>query len=1389
MSSLISIFPSSEIPEPKIFMSLSNSVTHFTYVNRDYIFVQFSDSILTPSPGAGIGTSYSYFIPYVNGNQADIKQAYVSSMNTSMVVIQLFSGVFPQDQVNLSFICSSNNNFTFSGSETISSWNMETVTNYTVFHDPHYTEIQQLINKSTSAYPNSPFYEYDPSSNNITNSIVVVRTPPTGNVVINESVNTNGMQVLTFAPLGPQSQAVNGTLTTPYAISNTYNAIIFHSYAEQGITTAFFTLGITGTPINNADNLIVKVYQDILGQPGKTLLGISSVIPYSSLSGTPTNVGFPFQSLTVGQGDYWFILSPNDGMNLPVGATLNTYSGTDNSSLYFDTLLQSNDNSTWTNPGFLIEFQLSAKNGVAIPSFAVTEDALEQEINQATNFGGATNPSLSETIGDGNARSIRLDLLSTDAVSSIEIGSIANGVTEYMVEYKIGTSSYTQLFSMISSQQTRDFYIFKFTNPLSNVSSVRVRSLGDFYYQDNNASLTLAAEENIINVTGVQLSRFSDFRDVNNIYSFDSYPGGIAVKPWELTSSSSLYLKFGDRTTTQPRYVGSFIYNDGIQFLVADKNKFYSFPSTDSSDVAVIAYDLDDPFETITSFLNYNQAFYFGTAKGYVYKTTDGKSFIQMNSQPLAGPVKSLAFYLNSLIAGIINFDTTSSIKLYQFIEVTPGQFINQVLNISYSIVENSILSMVVGIGELYISCGDYTNNTVATIYKYNGSTLTQSLVYFTPITCMFYSQYSTTIYATNLNGELLTATYSGGILGAWSKILDIGSEINQIMEGTNAAYLILTSKDSVYFYDKINQVIINADTLPFESVPNYYGLKNTWYNYNANYTGLDSGNYFEEYTNLNYSTIPAGIANSNMALISEGYISFNSTGNQNLILNYNSSNATVYIDDNIQILDNSGNFTVSFVANTPRKFKLTYNTYNTSVNLNLQLMYYVGIASTVLPTTYLLPPIYATGVSNPLLPKDVLATSNRAIYSFDFNDAISYKKYVYVRYQDSLGNSTSLTTPFSDYIYKNIQRSIFDDATPSGSLIEVNSSKTTVSTFVPPEGSYQQLYSPDRLVRLKAIYESEPFYAPDITSWNQLGILAYIPTGTIVSSSDYGTSVTIYAKQADDALTLETVEYDTSSVKSTINSQINYGSVTSVLLNIQSFTKKWIKFKIVMETATAGVTPVVQAATVTYFASGQSKFFTKLFDTSVHSTVSPPPTIRRGLLTANYALNGGTITFGYTTEIDPSKAFDFSLYTLISPNTVFELPVPSSTIRFAALLTTGSVIATVLDELAVQLDTGTNDLYFMPPEALFSYKIGLAQTVAFTSNAVGQISKHVWSFGTSAVIGIPPDSLSDPLVNRVNPVVQYTPNPVGLLVTYVVQGFTQNGITFQSEVYSKTLS
>jgi len=166
---------------------------------------------------------------------------------------------------------------------------------------------------------------------------------------------------------------------------------------------------------------------------------------------------------------------------------------------------------------------------------------------------------------------------------------------------------------------------------------------------------------------------------------------------------------------------------------------------------------------------------------------------------------------------------------------------------------------------------------------------------------------------------------------------------------------------------------------------------------------------------------------------------------------------------------------------------------------------------------------------------------------------------------------------------------------------------------------------------------------------------------------------------------------------KSYINNSTVPATAETLNIDLTAYSGKFIQYYLELSSATKNLSPEVLAVTITYQASTGSYFFTKTFDTTDYSTTLPAPEIRRGLITSNQDKKDGNIVYGYTTDDRDGYKYDFSSYTVIEPNKTFELDTPSSTIKFAIMLTSIDGDPSIVYDFAVQLDAGDEDLNFMP--------------------------------------------------------------------------------------------
>jgi hypothetical protein len=241
-------------------------------------------------------------------------------------------------------------------------------------------------------------------------------------------------------------------------------------------------------------------------------------------------------------------------------------------------------------------------------------------------------------------------------------------------------------------------------------------------------------------------------------------------------------------------------------------------------------------------------------------------------------------------------------------------------------------------------------------------------------------------------------------------------------------------------------------------------------------------------------------------------------------------------------------------------------------------------------------------------------------------------------------------------------------------------------------------IYSPKRKVRSTGSYVNQPFYVPTLSQWTTLSVLILNEYhANIATGLDAGTAVNVYVRTSDTSAGCFETPWSEAYSKSYINNSSVPLTAETLTIDLQAYSGKFIQYYIELVSATQGDTPEVKAVTITYKAATGSYFFTKTFDTEDYSTTIPVPTFRRGLLTSNQDKKDGEIVYGYTTDDRDGYKYDFGRYTIIEPNKTFELDTPSSTIKFAILLTSIDGDPSIVYDFAVQLDAGDEDMKFMP--------------------------------------------------------------------------------------------
>jgi hypothetical protein len=301
---------------------------------------------------------------------------------------------------------------------------------------------------------------------------------------------------------------------------------------------------------------------------------------------------------------------------------------------------------------------------------------------------------------------------------------------------------------------------------------------------------------------------------------------------------------------------------------------------------------------------------------------------------------------------------------------------------------------------------------------------------------------------------------------------------------------------------------------------------------------------------------------------------------------------------------------------------------------------------------------------------------------------------------------STSVTATLGSASYTGILRVTPSDGPPppvnvttSGIIYQVKPEMNPAVapiTYVPTVTD--AVYSPKRKVRSTGSYVNQPFYVPTLSQWTSMTVLVLNQYhANIAAGLDAGTEVNVYIRTSDTSAGCFTTPWSAAYSKSYINNSSVPLTAETLTIDLQAYSGKFIQYYIELVSATQGDTPEVKAVTINYKAATGSYFYTKTFNTEDYSTTIPAPTFRRGLLTSNQDKKDGEIVYGYTTDDRDGYKYDFGRYTIIEPNKTFELDTPSSTVKFAILLTSIDGDPSIVYDFAVQLDAGDEDMKFMP--------------------------------------------------------------------------------------------
>lgn len=1264
-------------------------------------------------------------------------------------------------------------------------------TNTTIFIDNNLPSLYEMMESGDYNYSSNVYSNYisgiTTQANFPTASLTLKRNAPAGNITINEGF-LGSMRVHRFAALSTTifSVAPSGILySAPRNFTFDYN-----SYGNQLLRAIVLSIQPTAAFKTNS-SAYITVNQDYYGTPSPIIVGVSTTVNMSDFAVNQfTDATFGFSSsLNLSAGKYWIIFTPTVDSSLSSGSIIKVKQSTPNN-YYSGNYSTSSDGIAYpTILGSGIAFTSITERGMVLPTSDIVYNQLSNPQPITVEYGDSNNLNLFTSLAVPNtAHYIQKGFLDSTQVYAIETLIDSLGQNQYIVSGSVGVG-FSSYFSMIANSLTTNINRYDLYTPVT-LSNLRLESAGDYYAQSPLGTVLISAND-FLGISTIEISTSADFPSsgtttINPSGSPQQYIANVSYDFGDLGKKFSI---IKDKIGSPIRSVFTVINSGLINYLII-------------SDCVVYLYDNIDTVTTLYTLTQSNFTTYTLGANGIILTDTLGNIYqYSSGSITLIGsvspvPLSSATQQSTTYIGVGTEFDTQLVSNRKRIYSLSSGSVTHQ--SWSTQIPEPEITALYSTSFGLIIGSYD-ENRNISKIYSYYNSVLTTLYSGSMRPDVIFFSTQTSTLYVGFSGSEILTAKLSSGVLGS---LMDVGLNVVgdyfiQINSTSEKNKIIALTNTNSYIFDEINYVITSI-TPPKYSNLDQSGLLTTIEALDLNLSKVTSSYVAPSFSNVNYDPVLNGYT-STFRYTASGFIVFNdipSTGmSTNFCLNLpsNTTLESIYFDNrSISTTIFSG----IFYSSIPKSFSFTllgagvtgigtialYNGLNTSFPV-------VGMSS--LTPVKNLSWFLSTGGEN-----DAFGCLDGSLRGASIRNLSSNTFRVYARFTDIVGNTSVGSGIATDVIYSQIQQQMNNQALPSGRIVEINP-QNDLTSFTPAEGSSGFIFSGKKIIRAKGIYESDPFYAADVTSWEQIQVLALIPGVTPATATDeHGTSVRLYVKTAYDALSLSRAQYHNSYEISTINNGNDYTtSVASILANITSLSGPWLQFKLVLISASVDVSPDVQSVLITYNGAGKSVFVSKTFNTATQSTITPAPQIRRGIFTANYVTNGGILEFGYTT--DPNEG-NPSNYFSITPNQVFTLPSPSSTIKFGVILKTATSNPCFFDSWAVQLDLGPDDLYFMPPQAFFEIQpyynssgVAVTRAYQFVNKSIGIVSSYNWSFGTSAV-GIltyyPPneDLTLGVATNRQNPIVQFTntgPFTIGLFIT----GFVENNVFYNSELYTKS--
>jgi len=1249
--------------------------------------------------------------------------------------------------------------------------------NSTVYLDNNEPSLIEMIEQGNYNFTSYVFSNFITGITTLANfpsaNLTLKRQPPQGKITINEGF-LGSMRVHRFAALSSSIFSVPETsfFYTPKNFAFDYN--VFGNQTLYSLTVNFSPIS---SFLQNSTGYFT-INEDYFGNPSQVSLGITTTVNLYGINNQP--IKFTFLSpITIPEGKYWFIFKPTANSSLGAGNQIQlNESLADN--LYTTTFLKSNDGVVFSETSYNgIGFTVITERGIVLPSEDAIYDQLDQPQAIEVIYGDESNLNVYPLLAVPNSsHSIKKNLLDESKVFAIETLIDSLGQNQYEV---VGVNS--SYYSMIANALTPNVVRYDFYLPTS-LNQIKLNSLGDYYAKGNQGTVLVSASD-FIGLSTIDISTSPNF------------PSGgtttISLSGNPQTYLDNLDFNFGDlgkqfvalqyETGAPIKAIFAIAINGVFNYLLISDSNLYTYDSTSVTNVFELTGSL------FTTYCIGTDGILLADTLGNVYNYNN--NIVTTIGSVVNIPTASATLTTYSYIGVSTLLDTSSAQSRKRIYQLNN----NTISHLSWStqIPEPEITFIYPTSFGLIIGAFDQTKN-IGKIYIYFNSILTlQYQTYLRP-DASYYSTSTNNLYIVFAGSQILFANYSSNKLNNFtdSGVPISGTIAYQITATKDSGYISVITDNSTFIFNE-SSFTASQITSPGYSSDDQRGLLINVENENLNLSSVKSIYKLQSFGNVNFDPLLNGYTSS-FVYNANGYIVFDTISTSyttDFYLQYPSNSSLQYIKFDGQNLSlNNNSFTQTFEPSIPRQFSFEIAGVGVTGIGTIALYNGLNSSSTIFGITSFVAPksvnwYYRTGSEY-----DVYGFSDGSLREANTTELSSNQFKVYARFSDIFGNQSSTSQLANDVIYNQIQQQANNQALPSGKILEINPSTSLngVTQYVPQSGANNFIYAGSKIVRATGVFESDPYFASDVVAWGQLQVLAIIPG--VSSSGEHGTSVTLYVKTGTSLANLNSNLYTNSYTVSTINNGNDYSnSVTSILANLASLSGRWIQFKIELVSASADVTPEVRSALLTYTGAGKSVFVTKTYNTATQSTINPTPKIRRGILTANFVTNGGELVFGYTTDPNDGNPAN---YTVITPNQIFTLSSPSSTIKFGVILKTATDNPAFLDEFGVQLDLGPNDVYFMPPQAAFEISqytdpvtgIAVTRTYQFVNKTIGIVSSYNWSFGTSSFTII--NGTISTIYNSQNPIIGFAnsgPFTVGLFVT----GWVENNIVFNSETYSKS--